>query len=646
MKRYLPIVLLSLTLAGCGMRANPIPRQRLTSETTERSPVAELLYKTYDNTLGNIEFIDRRVTRRRVFPVYKEVLDGNAPYLFEVVNEYTYDYRLTDLRDRGDLYFTFYEHQSFDYPLLILELVGPSGYHLFSIVQFFSDGSYATFGNLEASNASVLASNIYCDDEGVLYIDDTDGNQIFAINVVGGILKSNYGYSPNGKGFATALFRDGGINPKEVDGSEYFNYMAIDEGRMEPFNSEDYEKFKASLRPLERYPIDDDHFEDLSIRYVKGDLDGAKNIAKKPKEDKKKKVASGATKEEFQNFIDKNLNPYADGKFIFIDDFDNNGKLAAYVVTGGDKKSTKLVFIDETMEVHDVRDMGEGFFLFEDPKLLPAGDDAYVVVTVSGGGPGSTAYLYGVKDNRPYEPNLSGQIQHLSAEGDRFYQSETYLETTEIGGVRKERQIYYDYDQKSRQFIKSDGKEDGNATDPKKIGITINGADAGTIRSIKKDDVLYLNVDELNAKWVEHSKTLEIDPHFTTEELVESWTLFSPAEPSYPLDVWYFVSVPGFMQSFEAYFPEKNLIIDFFGAGTDIPGNVAKYMYPEHVPIVWDDALYMDLRTLLNYFPLDYTINDDGSIRMEEVDEVLFDDRKSISVEGYEEVHDFVKAKF
>lgn len=206
-----------------------------------------------------------------------------------------------------------------------------------------------------------------------------------------------------------------------------------------------------------------------------------------------------------RRYAEDNLSIYTTDegeKCLWIDDYDHNGKLCAYGVSeeGG---ALKLIYIDENLKARNVRALDENFFVYK-PKLLEAGDDGYLYLNKTGTA-GRTGYLYGVKDNDVYEPDLSSRIDLFDKVGDHFVNNETYLVNTEAGGVRKEREMTYDYDQKSRQFVIAEKKE-GQKVERGKVAMIIEGKKAGSIDVLIEDGTIYYPVGKMNKLLVENFK--------------------------------------------------------------------------------------------------------------------------------------------
>lgn len=632
MKRYLSIFLLFCVLTGCvSGKGSPIPRQ---SYNPQWSVPQRVVHSVFDGTVGKTKVYKKRVMKKAMVPLYDEILTGQAPYLVEDLGDSVMERRVTSMTEDPAIRFTFYDDSRFNYPLLIMSN-RIEEYYIFCIVQFFSDGSYATFNTLEPYAQSILSTGLYTDADGRLYIDDVFDGTIYELNVVDGVLKINYGYSADGKGFATfhdVDFSDseGRPYPSELypNGSDVFSKIQIVEETKEPFDAQDMENFRNSLKPLEVLDFNEDNFEQIASRYL-NDMPETKI-----------KPDSGNDEKAIRQFAADNFSIYTtdSGKeCLWIHDYDDNGKLAAYAIAqNGDR--LKLIYIDENLQPREVRGVEEDRF-DDDPHLLVAGKDAYLYLRklfTTGG----TGYLYGVKNNEVYEPDISSHIDIFDKIGDHFVNNETYLEISETGGgVRKERETTYDYDQKSRQFVKAEkGKE--TADKGGSVNVRINGKDVGTVNIIRKDGVTYYPVVEMNRFFIKNFSLEGI-----SEEEVRSFfeyydaTAFKDDESN----AWFFYSWPGTSELVEGYYIDKNIIIDLWEDYNE-PG-AYWYMRPKYKPIEKGDELYMDPYTLKEVFGFTYK-EDNDTIVIKEVTSPGRDEWKKVKGLKDEEVDDMVERIF
>lgn len=347
----------------------------------------------------------------------------------------------------------------------------------------------------------------------------------------------------------------------------------------------------------------------------------------------------GYNEKTIRRYAEDNLSIYTTNegeKCLWIDDYDDNGKLAAYGVSeeGG---AFKLIYIDENLKARNVRALDENFFVYK-PKLLEAGKDAYLNLNKAGT-VGGTGYLYGVKDNEVYEPDISSHIDLFDKVGDHFVNNETYLERTEAGGVRKEREMTYDYDQKSRQFVIAEKKE-GQKVERGKVAVTIEGNKVGSVDVLIEDGTTYYPVGEMNRLLVENYKLEDISEEDRQLFFEDTTTYCMKDETS---NAWFFLAWPGAgYELYEGYYLDKNIIIDQFD-DYDAPGTY-EYMQPKHRPIEKGSELYMDAETLKANFPMDYE-ESRGAIKIKEVYGNRSDAWKTIKASPDMEVDDIVENK-
>lgn len=153
--------------------------------------------------------------------------------------------------------------------------------------------------------------------------------------------------------------------------------------------------------------------------------------------------------------IDAENGPY------WFDDFDGDNKSEFFVAKNlgtTDHPNIEMYFINSDKDIYLLNEK----YLPEkldypvfDVSLNEASDDWYLFIRLNSYGPGSVTYILGVKDDKPYSPDISGEIDTFYKEGDHFEHSFTYLEDSENGSYREEDTEIYYYDQETRQFIKS-----------------------------------------------------------------------------------------------------------------------------------------------------------------------------------------------
>ena len=347
----------------------------------------------------------------------------------------------------------------------------------------------------------------------------------------------------------------------------------------------------------------------------------------------------GYNEKAIRRYAEDNLSIYTTDegeKCLWIDDYDDNGKLAAYAIVKKDD-GLKLIYIDENLQPREVRGVEEDRF-DDNPHLLVAGKDAYLYLRklfTTGG----TGYLYGVKDNGVYEPDISSHIDLFDKIGDHFVNNETYLERTEAGGVRKEREMTYAYDQKSRQFVIAEKKE-GQKVERGKVAVTIEGKKAGSIDVLIEDGTTYYPVGEMNRLLVENYKLEDVSEEDRQLFFEDTTTYCMKDETS---NAWFFLAWPGAgYELYEGYYVDKNIIIDQFD-DYDAPGTY-EYMQPKHRPIEKGNELYMDAETLKANFPMDYE-ESRGAIKIKEVYGNRSDAWKTIKASPDIEIDDIVENK-
>lgn len=157
--------------------------------------------------------------------------------------------------------------------------------------------------------------------------------------------------------------------------------------------------------------------------------------------------------------IDAENGPY------WFEDFDGDSNFEFFVVKNlgtADHPNMEMYFINSDKDIY----LLNGKYLPEkldypvfDVSLNDAGSDWYLFIRLNSYGPGSRTYIIGVKDGRPYAPDISGEIDTFYKEGDQFIHSFTYLDDSDNGSYRAEATEIYHYDQETRQFVESSENE-------------------------------------------------------------------------------------------------------------------------------------------------------------------------------------------
>lgn len=108
--------------------------------------------------------------------------------------------------------------------------------------------------------------------------------------------------------------------------------------------------------------------------------------------------------------------------FLKIEDYDCNGRYEAFVIKGvpgavlDSYDSCKIWFVDDSLN---------SVLLSESNGVIPheiitAESYSFFKYEVSAGGSGSASYLFGVKNNKPYELVISGKFMDFTNEGNKY----------------------------------------------------------------------------------------------------------------------------------------------------------------------------------------------------------------------------------
>lgn len=143
----------------------------------------------------------------------------------------------------------------------------------------------------------------------------------------------------------------------------------------------------------------------------------------------------------------------------WFDDFDGDNNPDFFVAKNlgtTDHPNIEMYYINTDKDIY----LLNGKYLPEkldypvfDYILNDVSNELYLFIRLNSYGPGSKTYILGAKDNKPYSPDISGQVDTFYPEGDHFVHSFTYLEDSENGSYRAEAKEIYYYDQETRQFV-------------------------------------------------------------------------------------------------------------------------------------------------------------------------------------------------
>lgn len=382
--------------------------------------------------------------------IYKDMLESKKPYRIERFTDGdTNEFFIKNIIDKGQISFAFYDSKAFTYPLLMIKNTVDADKHKsrIAIVQYMGKGKYTTFSDLAFSNPAIPSKGIYKDRDGNLYMDNYDTEDIYAIRKVGDYLNAIYGYT---RGYCAPIHNNNYNTLARIqdtqgaDGTDgLYKAIELNENMKMDFTEADFNKFKNSLTEIEFFSYSSEEFDRLASKY--------RNLDAKSSSD----LGGGHSREEFEEYIKSNIGLYSrDGKtYVFIADYDNNGKLSAYAIGDASDDRIKLYYIDENLSEEEFNIGYDSYFDFVDPELVKASNDEYLLLkTVH-----TTylkSYLISVEDNKIYQPRISGEVNDFSQKDDHFVNEYTYLKDTELGSVRSAAEENYYYDQESREFYK------------------------------------------------------------------------------------------------------------------------------------------------------------------------------------------------
>ena len=443
------------------------PKEENVESKVQNENIVENEEKTYDD----LSFID----------CYRDILNSDLPlrdyistednsHIITYLNDDTYvdgKYFKTSYQ-HGSYYFNLIDHKDFKYPLLVLKEKSKM-FSSIVIVQYLGDGKYNTMGYLGGSEISSHPENLYFDEEGNLYADSSYyQDEIYGINKVDDRLMANFLYTADSKGKSTKLYADYYSEPpiEKIDenypnGVDNFDRLMIFDDTKEDFSLEELNAFREKLRPVELFDLSIEKYNEVA----KENFANKKNIAVGPKT-RGSSIEDKDAYAKMLNFIRKNLNvSQQEGKEeeVYIADYDNNGKIAAFVVAMNKDYKPELVFVDEDLNIKKVKDLIDmkpyaesgGYYKILNGGVFDAGNDQYLAIEENYGSSNSDCYIYSVANNKVYEPDISTKVATFYKDGDTYANKYYYHEYTEMGGSLQEGIEYYKYYQVDRQFEKN-----------------------------------------------------------------------------------------------------------------------------------------------------------------------------------------------
>lgn len=485
---------------------NPnIEEDYLKEENEDSKAQNENIVENEENNYDDLSFID----------CYRDILNSDLPlrdyispednsHIITYLNDDTYvdgKYFKTSYQ-HGSYYFNLIDHKDFKYPLLVLKEKSKM-FSSIVIIQYLGDGKYKTMGYLGGSEISSQPENLYFDDDGNLYADSSYyQDEIYGINKVDDRLMANFLYTADSKGPASKLYADYYSEPpiEKIDenypnGVDDFDRLMIFDDTKEDFSQEELNSFREKLRPVELFNLSIEKYNEIS----KENFANKKNIVVGPKTSKSS-IEEEDAYAKMLNYIRENLNishPEGKEEEVYIADYDNNGKLAAFVVAMNKDYKPELVFVDEDLNIKKVKDLIDmkpyaesgGYYKILNGGVFDAGKDQYLAIEENYGSSNSDCYIYSVANNKVYEPDVSTKVATFYKDGDTYANKYYYHEYTEMGGSLQEGIEYYKYYQVDRQFenMTKPRKEDvidfskeTNENPPEDEHVDVNAADANS----------------------------------------------------------------------------------------------------------------------------------------------------------------------
>lgn len=454
--------------------------------------------KTYDD----LSFIDcYRDILNSDLPINDRIEPRSNSHIVEYLNDDTYidDQYFKTTYQHGSYYFNIIDHKDFKYPLLILKEKSKM-FSFITIVQYLGNGKYNTMTS-GGSEESLHPEKLYFDDEGNLYADSPVYGGIYAINKVNGRLMVNYAYTAEGKGPATKLYANYYEDPPIEEFDKYYPNgvdmlvrVLMYDDKKEDFAQEDLNHLTEKLTPVELFDLSIEKYNEVA----KENFANKKNIGLVSKT-RESSIEEKDAHAKMLNYIRENLNisqPEGKEEEVYIADYDNNGKLAAFVVAMNKDYKPELMFVDEDLNISKVKDLIDmkpyddsvGYYKILNGGAFDAGNDQYLAIEENYGSSNSDCYVYSVANNKVYEPDISAKVSTFYKDGDTYSNKYYYHEYTEMGGSLQEGIENYKYYQVDRQFE--------NMTKPRNEGVIDFSKE--TNEAPQKDEYIDPNADDAN----------------------------------------------------------------------------------------------------------------------------------------------------
>ncbi len=469
MKKIVPVVLLFLSLTSCG-KMKEVNNSNISNNSNIKSLVSDDK-KTSSNVKNNKNSKKQKYDDLSFLECYKDIVYSKLPYRIDGFGGETREWYLDELSSDGAFYFNIIDHKDFDYPLLVLsKKLNGSG--IYSIVQYVGSGNYRTFNELQMGQSSVVSDYLYKDKKGNLYIFDDTMKQIIGINKVDDRLLANYIYKPGSKGYGSVMTEKfdskTGERSQEIDenypkGAESLVAMMIDPEKEEEFSDEDFDKLKNELKPIDMLGLTEEEFDKKAKEFGYKDENSEEKTEGNDEKDQAndKNIEDSDEYKKIDSFVRENVDLYVNeegASYLYIGDYDNNGKLAAFVLGNSENEGEKILyFVDENMQINRVREFDSMYIWVKNEKLMKAGDDEYLSLVTNNGGPKTDSFIFSVKNNKVYEPDISGNVMEFYQDDEDMFVDETNkLGEVPKGSLREGGKDHYKYNQDNRQFEKLD----------------------------------------------------------------------------------------------------------------------------------------------------------------------------------------------
>lgn len=183
------------------------------------------------------------------------------------------------------------------------------------------------------------------------------------------------------------------------------------------------------------------------------------------------------SEEKIRNYFENNIAKDGLSTLYFIyDDYDGNGTKEAFAIRGKKEADSCTNVVIYYVDGENIRQMNDkeyyGYYSHE--QLLETGKQKFLVWELDAGGSGSLSYVFGVKDGKSYQPQISGNYEFFWGEDNRYSGAINYF-APEGGHEYISKELVFD--ENTGEFVEDstnfNGAQDSGLTEEEQYKINI-----------------------------------------------------------------------------------------------------------------------------------------------------------------------------